>query len=212
LINFSVDTLDFLLSRYGYLILAAFVGIESIGIPFPGETMLVAAAIYAGHTHRLELLPVILAASAGAVIGDNIGFTLGRLGGYPLLRRYGHYIRLNPRKLKVGQYLFLRHGGKVVFFGRFVSLLRTWAAFLAGANRMHWRRFLAFNAAGGVIWASIFAVGGYYLGDRISKIEGPVGFGLLTLVVAVIIGALIVIRRQETSLEDIAEAAIPGPI
>lgn len=210
--HFSTDALDALLASYGYAIVAAFVGIESLGVPFPGETMLVAAAVYAGQTHRIGLIGIIIAAAAGAIIGDNIGFTIGRFGGYPILHRYGHYIRLNHRKLKVGMYLFMKHGGKVVFFGRFVSILRTWAAFLAGANRMHWARFLGFNAAGGIIWAAVFAVGGYYLGDRISQVSGPVGLVQLGIGVVALVVSFLVIRRQEHSLEDIAEAAIPGPI
>ncbi len=130
-----------LLNTYGYWAVLVFVSIESIGIPFPGETMLIAAAIYAGKYHTLFIPFVIAAAAAGAIIGDNIGFFIGREGGYRLLRRYGRYIFLNERKLKLGQYLFKKHGGKVVFFGRFVAVLRAWAAFLAGTNRMTWRRF-----------------------------------------------------------------------
>src|SRR5450759_3906326 len=106
--HISTDALDALLASYGYAIVAAFVGIESLGVPFPGETMLVAAAVYAGQTHRIGLLGIIIAAAAGAIIGDTIGFTIGRFGGYPILHRYGHYIRLNHRKLKVGMYLFMK--------------------------------------------------------------------------------------------------------
>src|SRR5690242_10381291 len=135
-----------LLQTYGYWVVLLFVAVESTGIPFPGETMLLAAAIYAGATHHLSLPFVIAAAAAGAILGDNLGFFAGRAGGYRLLRRFGHYIRLDARRLKLGQYLFLRHGGKIVFCGRFVAVLRAWAAFLAGANRMGWARFLVFNA------------------------------------------------------------------
>src|SRR5437899_6658336 len=140
----SMTTHNFLhlLVTYGYWAVAVFIAIESTGIPFPGETMLLVAAIYAGTTHHLSIALVILAAASGAIVGDNFGFWVGREGGYRLLRRYGRFIRLDERKLKLGQYLFLKHGGKVVFFGRFVAVLRAWAAFLAGTNRMGWERFL----------------------------------------------------------------------
>ena len=145
---FHIATSDLmhLLATYGYWAVLVFVAIESTGIPFPGETMLLVAAIYAGTTHQLSLPLVIAAAATGAILGDNLGFWIGREGGYRLLRRYGRSIRLEERRLKLGQYLFMRHGGKVVFFGRFVAVLRAWAAFLAGTNRMRWPRFLFFNA------------------------------------------------------------------
>ena len=138
--NLATSTLTQLLATYGYLVVLLFVAIESTGIPFPGETMLLVAAIAAGTTHQLSIAWVIVAAALGAILGDNLGFWVGHEGGYRLLRRYGRYIRLDERRLKLGQYLFLKHGGKVVFFGRFVAVLRAWAAFLAGTNRMAWRR------------------------------------------------------------------------
>src|SRR6266702_2177865 len=148
MLHLATSDLLRLLTTYGYLAVLVFVGIESIGIPFPGETMLLVAAIYAGTTHHLSILLIILAAAAGAILGDNIGFLVGREGGYRLLRRYGRYIRLNERRVKLGFYLFRKHGGKVVFFGRFVAILRTLAAFLAGTNRMPWPRLVpARNAA-----------------------------------------------------------------
>jgi len=147
--HLATSELMHFLTAYGYWAVLFFVAIESTGIPFPGETMLLVAAIYAGRTQRMSLLLVIVAAAAGAILGDNVGFWVGREGGYRLLRRYGRFIRLDERKLKLGQYLFSKHGGKVVFFGRFIAVLRAWAAFLAGTNRMRWDRFLLFNALGG---------------------------------------------------------------
>src|ERR1700730_13454342 len=151
--HLATPELTHFLTIYGYWAVLLFVAIESIGIPFPGETMLLVAAIYAGTTHQLSLPLVITAAAAGAILGDNLGFWAGHEGGYRLLRRYGRFLRLDERKLKLGLYLFMRHGGKVVFFGRFFALLRMWAAFLAGTNRMGWKRFLLFNALGGMLWA-----------------------------------------------------------
>src|SRR6266699_1483436 len=140
MLHLATSDLLRLLTTYGYLAVLVFVGIESIGIPFPGETMLLIAAIYAGTTHHLFIPLLIAAAASGAILGDNLGFWVGREGGYRLLRRYGRYVRLEERRLKPGQYLFLKHGGKVVFFGCFVAVLRAWAAFLAGTNRMRWPR------------------------------------------------------------------------
>ncbi len=201
-----------LLHVYGYWAVLVFVSIESIGIPFPGETMLLVAAIYAGKTHQLFIPFVIAAAATGAILGDNIGFFVGRQGGYRLLRRYGRYIRLNERKLKLGQYLFRKHGGKVVFFGRFVAVLRAFAAFLAGTNRMTWRRFLIFNALGGIVWATIYGLGGYYLGKNIDRFTGPIGIVTIILAVIGIIAFLIFVHFNENRLEDEAEKALPGPL
>src|SRR2546422_5140480 len=211
---FHVATSDLLhlLTSYGYWAVLVFVGIESIGIPFPGETMLLIAAIYAGTTHHLFIPLVIVAAACGAILGDNIGFWIGREGGYRLVRRYGRYIRLDERKLKLGQYLFRKHGGKVVFFGRFIAVLRAFAAFLAGTNRMPWPRFLFFNAAGGIVWATLYGLGGYLLGDNVHRLTGPVGAVALVLAVLVIIAFLVFLRRNEHRLEEEAEQALPGPL
>lgn len=149
MVQSSTAGLVTLLTTYGYWAIFACIAIESTGIPFPGETMLLVAAIFAGTTHRLSIPLAILAAESFAILGDNLGFWVGREGGFRLLRRYGRYIHLDERKLKLGLYLFRRHGGKVVFFGRFVAVLRMWAAFLAGVNRMAWPRFLLFNAPSG---------------------------------------------------------------
>jgi membrane protein DedA with SNARE-associated domain len=168
--HLGTSTLTHLLVSYGSLAVLLCVAIESTGIPFPGETMLLLAAIAAGTTHQLSIAVVIVAAASGAILGDNLGFWVGREGGYRLLHRYGRYIHLEERRLKLGQYLFLKHGGKVVFSGRFVVVLRAWAAFLAGTNRMAWPRFLLFNAAGGIVWATLYGLGGYFLGDNIHRL------------------------------------------
>ncbi len=212
MLHFATSDLSHLLSTYGYWAVLVFVAIESTGIPFPGETMLLAAAIYAGTTHHLAIPFVIAAAAAGAILGDNIGFWVGREGGYRLLRRYGKYIRLDERKLKLGQYLFKKHGGKVVFFGRFVAVLRAWAAFLAGTNRMPWGRFLIFNVAGGALWAILYGIGGYLLGDNVHRLTGPVGIAFVVVAALLIIAGFVYLRRNEKRLEDEAERDMPGPL
>jgi membrane protein DedA with SNARE-associated domain len=210
--HLGTSTLTHLLATYGYLAVLLCVAIESTGIPFPGETILLVAAIAAGTTHHLSIALVIVAGALGAILGDNLGFWVGREGGYRLLRRYGRYIRLDERRLKLGQYLFLKHGGKVVFFGRFVAVLRAWAAFLAGTNRMRWPRFLLFNAAGGIVWATLYGLGGYFLGEDIHRLVGPLGIVLLVLAVLLIIAGIVIVRRNEQRLEDQAERALPGPL
>lgn len=200
------------LHHAGYGAVALAVGIESLGIPFPGESTLVAAALYAGATHRLDILGVIAAASAGAIIGDGIGFWLGRAFGLHLLLRFGRYVRITERRIRLGQYLFRRHGGKVVFFGRFVALLRAMAAFLAGTNRMAWPRFLLFNAAGGVAWSALYGGGAYLLGGRILRLAGPAGLVLGALAVAGAAAGFVFLRRHEEALADRAEREMPGPL
>ncbi|OLE39041.1 MAG: hypothetical protein AUG48_00055 [Actinobacteria bacterium 13_1_20CM_3_68_9] len=212
MLSFLARNLDSLLATYGYLAVFVFVGVESIGVPVPGETMLVTAAIYAGTTGRLSVFWVIVASSAGAILGDNIGYVIGRTGGYRLLKRYGRYIRLEENRLRLGQYLFQRHGSKVVFFGRFVSVLRIFAAFLAGVNRMHWRRFLIFNALGGVIWSTVYGVAAYLFGQQLVRLSGEVDLVLAVVGIAIIVAAIIFLRRNEARLQREADEAIPGPL
>jgi membrane protein DedA with SNARE-associated domain len=117
-----------LIAPYGYWTVGGIIALESMGLPLPGEATLVAAAVYAATTHHLNIWLVIAAAATGAIVGDNIGYWIGREIGYPLLLRYGHYVYLTEARIKLGQYLFFRHGGKIVFFGRFVAVLRALAA------------------------------------------------------------------------------------
>ena len=200
------------ISQYGYLAVFLIVGLESLGIPLPGETTLITAALYAGATHQLSIVGVILAAIAGAILGDNFGYLIGHWGGYRLLVRYGTYIRLYQARVKVARYLFLRFGGRVVFFGRFVSILRAYAAFLAGTTRMPWRRFLLFNAAGAIVWASLWGIAAYVFGKEIDRVSRPAAIVLGIVGVAVIITGAILIRTRERALETAAEAALPGPL
>src|SRR3989449_11775083 len=212
MLNFLARNLDSLLAAYGYLAVFVFAGAESIGLPVPGETTRVTAAIYAGTTGRLSIFWVIVASGAGAIVGDNIGYVIGRTGGYRVLKRYGRYIRLEEDRLRLGQYLFHKHGPKVVFFGRFISVLRIFAAFLAGVNHMHWRRFLFFNAAGGIIWSTLYGVAAYLLGQQLLRLSGPIDLALAIVGVLLIIGAIIFLRRNEARLQREADAAMGGPL
>jgi membrane protein DedA with SNARE-associated domain len=204
-------SLDSLLVSYGYLAVFSLVGLESLGIPLPGETMLITAAIYAGATHHLSIAGVIGAAAAGAIIGDNIGYALGYKGGLPLLRRYGRYIRVDERRIKLGRYLFMTYGGRVVFFGRFISILRTYAAFLAGASRMEWRRFFAFNAAGGVVWSVAYGLGAYFGQRAFKSLSTPLDIGLIVAALAAVVAFVRFGRSHAERLTLEAERAFPDP-
>jgi membrane protein DedA with SNARE-associated domain len=206
------SVLDDLLTNFGYLAVFALIGIESLGIPAPGETMLVTAAVYAGATGNLVIEGVIAAAIAGAIVGDNIGYAVGRKGGYRLLLRHGPKLRIKQRHLKVARYVFERHGGKVVFFGRFIAILRTYAAFLAGVGQMEWKRFLAWNAAGGVVWATIFGLLGFYGQKAFERLSTPINVSLGVLGLVGIIGFTLLLRRRTERLADVAERAYPGPL
>jgi membrane protein DedA with SNARE-associated domain len=212
MIQLAARDVTHLLQTYGYLAVFLFVGLESTGIPLPGETVLLAAAIYAGATHHLQIGLVIAAAALGAILGDNLGYWAGREGGFRLLRRYGRFVRLDERKLKLAIYLFDRQGPKVVFFGRFVAVLRAWAAILAGTFRMRWMPFLVFNAAGGILWAAAYGLAGYIFGRSVHQLAGTIGRVSLVLAVIVIVISLVLIGRHERRWEEEAERALPGPL
>src|ERR1700674_1317588 len=201
-----------LVSTYGYWGVGGVIALESMGIPLPGETVLVLAAIYAGTTHELNIWLVIVVAAGGAIIGDNAGYWIGREAGYRLLRRYGPYVGLNESKVKLGIYLFARHGGEIVFFGRFIAVLRALAALLAGANRMGWPRFLLFNAAGGIVGTALYGTAASHFGDKLHQLSKQAAWGLAGLAIILIILGLIYLRRHEAQLQAQAEQAIPGPL
>lgn len=204
--------LPHLLQTYGYFAVAAVIMLESMGLPLPGETTLVTAAVYAGTTQRMSIGLVVLAATVGAVVGDNIGYWIGEKLGYRVLLRWGGRVGLTEGKIKLGQYLFQKHGAKVVFAGRFVAVLRVLAAFLAGVNCMPWGRFFLANLAGAIVWSGAFGLGAYFLGHNIHRFSGPIGLGLVTLALAALVAAWLVIRSHESRLEEEAARAIPGPL
>jgi membrane protein DedA with SNARE-associated domain len=197
-----------LVSTYGYWAIFVVVSLESAGIPLPGETVLVGAAIYAGQTGGLAIERVILSAAAGAIVGDNIGYWVGREFGTGFLQRHGHYIGVTPQKLRLGQYLFMRWGGWVVFVGRFIAILRIFAAVLAGANRLEPKRFFLFNAAGGLLWAHVFGLGGYFLTTAFTRIQGPIAFAAFVLVALGLVHLSQYLKANEERLLAEAEAAI----
>ena len=204
-------TLHHVIAQYGYFAVFVVVALESAGVPLPGETALVSAAVFAaGGGLNIEL--VIAVAALAAILGDNCGYWVGREFGFPLVYRYGPLLRIDEGKLKVAQYLFRRHGGKIVFFGRFVAILRTFAAFLSGVNRLPWPRFLVFNALGGIVWASLFGLGGYFLGVAFETYTRPVGLAALACAVVGAVLASRFVAHHAEALRAQAEAAFPGPL
>jgi membrane protein DedA with SNARE-associated domain len=184
-------------SHVGYILLFLLVMAESSGIPIPGETALIAASVLASQG-KLEIELVIAFAALGAIVGDNIGYSIGRKGGRWVLMRPGRFRRQRLAVLETGEPFFERHGPKAVFFGRFVLALRVWASWLAGATRMHWRSFLFWNACGGVTWATAVGLLAYYLGHSADNALEAFGiFGLtVVLVGAISAGLFLYLRRR----------------
>jgi membrane protein DedA with SNARE-associated domain len=176
-----------LVHHYGLIALYLIVMLESGGLPLPGETALIAAAIFASRGD-LPITGVIAVAVAGAIIGDNLGYWVGRTGGRKLLERWGPFKRWSERVLPWSERFFQRHGSKTVFIGRFVAVLRVTAAWMAGVSRMPWWKFLAWNAAGGICWASLVGLLAFYFGhaaaDAVNR-YGLIGGGVLVVVAAI---------------------------
>jgi len=174
---FDAALVQALIAHYGYAAVFAVVMLESSGFPLPGETVLVCAGVYAGTQQGLDIRLIIAAAACGAILGDNFGFWAGRRFGRSLLLKYGHFIKIDSRQLAIGEYIFARYGGIIVFCGRFVAFLRVvYAAILAGANRLRPLDFAIYNAAGGVVWAAVFGLGGYLVGKNLQHFLGPIGW------------------------------------
>jgi membrane protein DedA with SNARE-associated domain len=196
-------TLAHLLSTYGYVFLFLVIGIESFGVPLPGETALVTAAAYAA-LGRLHIVGVIAAAAAGAIVGDNAGYWLGREGGVALIHRFGKRVGLDDAKLARAHAFFERYGARTVFIGRFVALLRSWAAVLAGVACMPYRTFTLYNALGGIVWASIFGTLGYLFGRNLPRLEHYIGRASLGLAALAVVAAaiILVVRRSRGNRAD----------
>jgi membrane protein DedA with SNARE-associated domain len=199
-----------LIHVYGLVTVAAVVGLECIGFPLPGETALLAAAVYAGTKHDLNIASVILTAALAAIFGRMLGYLIGRKFGYWLLVRYGNYVRMTEPRIKLGQYLFLRHGTKIVFIAQFIPVLRTFAGIFAGANIMPWRSFLTANAVGSAIWATAYGYAAYALGIEFERLQGPIVIILVVITVLSFIAGGVFVHRHEAQLIAEAERAMPG--
>ncbi len=191
----AILNVDHLVQDFGYPLLFLLVMGESGGIPIPGETALIASSVLASQG-KLQIELVIAIAAAAAIVGDNIGYLIGRKGGRWLLERPGAFHRQRHEVLRVGEPFFEVHGPKAVFFGRFVLGLRVWASWLAGATRMPWHSFVLWNALGGITWACAIGLIAYFLGSSAGNAIEAFGlYGLAAFLLA-IIGGLVMRRRH----------------
>jgi membrane-associated protein len=191
----------------GYPIVFALIAIETMGIPVPGETALVTAGIVASRG-RLEIEVVILLAACAAILGDNVGFAIGRKLGRKLLTAPGPLLHHRRRVIAIGEPFFDRHGPKAVFLGRWVSGLRITAAWMAGVTRMRWPTFLFWNALGGIAWATSIGLLAYFVGHSAETIIHVAGLGGAGAVVVGGIVVWIVLRVRRRRAEELIDAEI----
>ncbi|HEX4253075.1 MAG TPA: DedA family protein [Pseudonocardia sp.] len=191
-----------LLDRYGYLAVFGVIGVESFGVPAPGQTILIAAAVYAGSGH-LNLVGVAVTAFLAATLGDNVGYLIGHAGGRRLVHRYGRYVFLNEARFDRVEGLFDRYGARLVLLARFVDGLRQLNGLVSGIAGMRWTRFLTFNALGAALWVAVWVTVGRLAGRHIGKVyeefrryQPLLLAGLAVLVVALVIWHLVRRRRQ----------------
>ena len=184
------------LLRMGLALLFLLVAMESAGIPLPGETALIAAAFLArsNQGNHFSITAVIVVAAFAAIVGDNIGYCIGRFGGRSLIERWGPIKRYAERTLPPAEQFFRKHGGKTVFFARFVAVLRVTAAWLAGISHMPWWRFFLYNAAGGILWATGIGLLAYFLGKAAADAVGRYGLAAVGVLAVLGIVAFLVHR------------------
>ena len=198
--------LSTLVADYGYLATFVTVALASSGIPLPAGELLIAAAVYASHTHRLDLPILLIVGSAGAAIGGAVGYAVGRLLGATALERYGRFVGLDAAKVRLGRYLFVMHGGKIVFFLRFIALVGPFGGVLAGANRMALGRFALFNILGATAWTVVFGAGGYLFGSMFEAVGRTAGVAAVIVTLAVLGAAALYIHRRGAELQASADA------
>jgi membrane protein DedA with SNARE-associated domain len=181
---------------WALVLLFLLIAVESAGVPLPGETALVASGVLASQS-KLSIVAVIAVASVAAIVGDNGGYWLGRKGGRKLLERWSLVSRHADRVLPRAERLFAKHGGKTVFFGRFIAILRITAAWMAGISHMPWWRFLVFNAAGGILWATLVGLVAYYSGHAAASAIQTYGLYAAGAIAVATIGLLVGLRWWE---------------
>jgi membrane protein DedA with SNARE-associated domain len=186
------------LHDWGYLAVGGFLFLEDFGVPLPGETMLIAASLYAGAGH-LNVVIVGVVGFAAAVAGDNLGYLIGRAGGRRLVERFGRYVFLTPSRLDRAEDFFNRHGAQIVVVARFIEGLRQLNGIMAGTIEMHWLKFLTFQAIGAAIWVTVWTSLGYVAGDHVEQISHY--FTYIALGVAVVVIAVVAhrVRRHRRS-------------
>ncbi len=203
-----LDWVDGVVQGHGTWVVAVVIFFESMGLPLPGESLLIGLAIYASTKGGINVYAALSWAVVGAVMGDNAGYLIGRLAGRRALVRWGGKIGLTEKRITLGDYMFQKHGGKVVFFGRFIAFLRTFAALLAGATHMHWTTFLIWNGLGGVCWVVGYGMAAYLVGDHIKAFIGPIGLTLGVIALGLIIWFVVWVNRHEDEMVATAEAEL----
>jgi len=196
-----------LLQSYTYPVLLLLVLLESLGVPLPGEIALVTAAAYAS-SGRISIFIVIALAAIGAIVGGVLGYWIGIKGGLPLVTRYGAYIGVRKSQVDRAHAFFERNGSKTILFGRFIAVLRTWAAIVAGAAAMSFTKFVTYNTIGSIVWAIVFGWLGYYFGRDLPLLEKYISrasFGVLILATIVIVILVVIKRRQSKAAAQIGE-------
>jgi len=188
-------TLAPILDSYGYLAVVGFIFLEDFGVPLPGETMLIAASLYAGAGH-LNIFAVAVIAFAAAVAGDNVGYGIGRFGGHGLVVRHGKWLLITRERLERAESFFERHGGKVVTGARFVEGLRQLNGVIAGVTEMHWARFLLFNALGAALWVSVWTTLGYVAGNHVETVASYLGYVGIAALVLILVLVVVHLRRR----------------
>jgi membrane-associated protein len=202
--SFTLAAIISVSSSWGYL-LPAIIGLESMGVPSPGETALVLAAVLASQG-KLQISLVIVIGIASAIVGDNIGYLLGRRFGRELLEKPGPFHKRRRLLISAGDRFFKKHGGKAVMLARWVALVRVAAAWLAGINRMPFRHFFFWNALGGISWGVTFGLVGYYGGKSATKVLGEVGIaGAILFGVMIVVGLLVLRQRERKMAEEASE-------
>ena len=183
----ALGSLLHLIGRYGYLVVFFGVMLESTGVPLPGETVLITAGVLV-HRGVLDFGDALFFGILGAVVGDQVGYWVGRFGGRPFVLRWGRYVFITPERLERAEAFFERHGGKAVFFARFIAGLRVFGALVAGISRMPWGKFALYNVLGGTAWATAAVSLGYFLWASIGLVDHWVGrFSLLLVAVLVLV-------------------------
>jgi membrane protein DedA with SNARE-associated domain len=194
-----------LIDRFGCLGIGGIVLVESFGVPAPGETAIIAGSAYAGSGH-LSIVAVAITAFCAAVIGDSIGYWIGRRGGRPLVRRFGRYVRLTPERFDRVEGFMSRQGPKIVVVARFVEGLRQFNGIVAGITGMPFHKFLAWNALGAALWVGAWSTGGYYAGDHIEEIaKGVSTYAVAAAGVTVLLIVAYVWRRRRKRLGTVSK-------
>jgi membrane protein DedA with SNARE-associated domain len=199
------------ISTYGVWLVAGFIALETIGAPLPAEAALMAAGFFAARTHDLDIWLLIVVGSLAAILGNAVGYWIGRRFGYRLLTRYGPRVGLTEGRIKIGQWLFMRYGGRFVFIARFLPFLRNMAAILAGTNAMAQPVFHLASGAAAIAWVTLYSLATYSLGTAFADLAGPAAAILGTVAILIILAVPALVLRYEERLLARAEHDLPDP-